>query len=75
MNRNELIEAVSSKTDLERSEASKLIDAVFESITAALKGGDDVRLTGFGSFSIASHDALGRRKLRTGKAVPESEAP
>jgi DNA-binding protein HU-beta len=79
VNKNELIEAVSSKTDLKKSEASKLVDAVFESIATALKDGDDVRLIGFGSFSIASRDALGRRKPRTGETiwftVPKSVAP
>ena len=41
MNRNELVDAVSSKTDLRKSEASKAVDAVFDAISDALKGGDE----------------------------------
>ncbi|MGH7110383.1 MAG: HU family DNA-binding protein, partial [Stellaceae bacterium] len=42
VNRNELVEAVVSRTELRKSEASKAVDAVFESIGDALKGGDEV---------------------------------
>ena len=38
MNRNELVDAVTSKTDMKKSEASKAVDAVFDSIAEALKG-------------------------------------
>ncbi len=50
MNKTELVDAVSSKTDLRRSEASKVVDAVFDAIAEALKEGDEVRL--FGKFSV-----------------------
>ena len=69
MNKNELVDAVSSRTDLRKSEASKAVDAVFESIAAALKGGDDVRLVGFGTFSVASRAASEGRNPRTGEKI------
>ena len=69
MNRNELVDAVSSKTDMRKSEASKAVDAVFEAIEDALKGGDEVRLVGFGNFSVASRAASEGRNPRTGEKI------
>ena len=69
MNRNELVDAVSTKTDMRKSEASKAVDAVFESIEDALKGGDEVRLVGFGTFSVASRAASEGRNPRTGEKI------
>ena len=69
MNRNELVDAVSNKTDMKKSEASKAVDAVFDSIADALKGGDEVRLVGFGTFSVASRAASEGRNPRTGEKI------
>ena len=69
MNRNELVDAVSSKTDMKKSEASKAVDAVFDAIASALKGGDEVRLVGFGTFSVASRAASEGRNPRTGEKI------
>ena len=69
MNRNELVDTVSSKTDLKKSEASKAVDAVFDAIAEALQGGDEVRLVGFGTFSVASRAASEGRNPRTGEKI------
>ncbi len=69
MNKNELVDAVSARADLRKSEASKAVDAVFDSIAAALKGGDDVRLVGFGTFSVAQRAASEGRNPRTGEKI------
>ena len=69
MNRNELVEAVASKTELRKSEASKAVDAVFDSIASALKTGDEVRLVGFGTFSVAARAASEGRNPRTGEKI------
>ena len=69
MNRNELVDAVAGKTELRKTEASKAVDAVFDAIAAALKGGDEVRLVGFGTFSVASRAASEGRNPRTGEKI------
>ena len=69
MNRNELIDAVAGKADLSKSSANKAVDAVFESITSALKGGTEVRLVGFGTFSVARRAASEGRNPRTGEKI------
>jgi DNA-binding protein HU-beta len=69
VNRNELVDTVSGKTDLKKSEASKAVDAVFDAIADALKGGDEVRLVGFGTFSVAARAASEGRNPRTGEKI------
>lgn len=56
MNKVELIQAVSDKTGMARAEAEKALSAVVEVITEQLKNGNEVTITGFGSFSV-SHRA------------------
>ena len=69
MNRNELVDTVSGQTDMKKSDASKAVDAVFDAIAEALKGGDEVRLVGFGTFSVASRAASEGRNPRTGEKI------
>ena len=69
MNRNELVDAVASKSELRKSEASRAVDAVFDSIAEALKSGDEVRLVGFGTFSVAARAASEGRNPRTGEKI------
>ena len=52
MNKNELIGAVADASGLSRSDATKAVEGVFDTITGALKKGDEVRLVGFGTFSL-----------------------
>lgn len=69
VNKNELIAAVASEADLSKADATRAVDAVFESITAALKAGDEVRLVGFGTFVVSERAASTGRNPRTGEAI------
>ncbi|MBV8547853.1 MAG: HU family DNA-binding protein [Alphaproteobacteria bacterium] len=69
MNRNELVDAVAGKTDMKKSEAGKAVDAVFDAITDTLRAGGEVRLVGFGTFSVASRAASEGRNPRTGEKI------
>jgi DNA-binding protein HU-beta len=69
VNRNELVDAVSKESDLSKSQASRAVEAVFKAIEEALKGGDEVRLVGFGTFSVASRAASEGRNPRTGEKI------
>ena len=55
--------------DRSKAEAAKAVDAVLDSITRALKDGDDVRLVGFGTFSAAQRKAREGRNPRTGETI------
>ena len=69
MNKNELIDAVASSTELKKSEATKAVDAVFDTIAGAHEKGDEVRLVGFVTFSVAERAASEGRNPRTGEKI------
>lgn len=69
MNKNELVEAVAKKSGQTKVDAAKSIDAVFAAVTDALASGDDVRLIGFGTFSVSARAASTGRNPRTGEEI------
>jgi DNA-binding protein HU-beta len=69
MNKNELIGAVADASGLSRSDATKAVEGVFDTITGALSKGDEVRLVGFGTFSVAKRKASTGRNPRTGEPM------
>jgi DNA-binding protein HU-beta len=77
VNKNDLVTAVATTTGLSKTDASKAVDGVFDAITGALKGGDEVRLVGFGTFSVSTRAASEGRNPRTGEkiAIPASKQP
>ena len=77
MNKTELIDAVAQTTDLSRAAASKAVDAVLTTVGKALKGGDSVVLTGFGTFSVRERPARTGHNPKTGQAmeIKASKAP
>ena len=77
MNKNDLVAAVAGGADLSKADAAKAVDAVFDSITGSLSGGGEVRLVGFGTFSVANRKASTGRNPRTGEAIqiPASKQP
>ena len=77
MNKNDLIAKVSETSDLSKADAGKAVDAVFGAIKGALAGGGDVRLVGFGTFSVANRAASEGRNPRTGEKIqiPASKQP
>ncbi len=77
MNKNEFIDRVADLSNMSKADATRAVDAVFDSITAALKKGDDVRLVGFGTFSAAKRKAREGRNPRTGETIqiPASTQP
>jgi len=74
MNKQELIGAVADTTGLSRNDAVKSVEAVFDSISSALKRGDEVRLVGFGTFSCSKRKASTGRNPRTGEPMQIRES-
>ena len=77
MNKNDLISSVSEASGLTKADAGRAVDGVFDSIASALSSGDDVRIVGFGSFSVANRAASTGRNPRTGEEIqiPASKQP
>jgi DNA-binding protein HU-beta len=77
MNKNDLVSTVSKASGLSKTDSAKAADAVFETITTALKSGEDVRLVGFGTFTVTHRAASEGRNPRTGEKIniPASKQP
>ena len=77
MNKNDLISSVAESSGLTKADAGRAVDGVFDSIASALATGDDVRIVGFGSFSVANRAASTGRNPRTGEEIqiPASKQP
>lgn len=69
MNKNDLVASVASSAGLSKADATKAVDAVLDSITSSLKGGTEVRLVGFGTFSVSQRQATTGRNPRTGETI------
>jgi DNA-binding protein HU-beta len=73
VNKAELVSALSGATDMSRAEATRAIDALFGVengiIATALRSGDKVQITGFGSFETKKREARKGRNPRTGKEI------
>lgn len=69
VNKNDLISAVADTSGLSRSDAANAVEGVFDAIQKALVKGDDVRLVGFGTFSVAKRKASTGRNPQTGQPM------
>ena len=66
MNKQQLIGAVASSAGLAKGDATRAIEAMVATISAALKRGEEVRLVGFGTFTLSRRKASTGRNPRTG---------
>lgn len=73
MNKAELVSALQGATEMSRAESTRAIDALFGVengiIANALRNGDKVQITGFGSFETKKREARKGRNPRTGKEI------
>ena len=69
MNKKELIERIAEEADAPKSEAQKHFEAFEQVVAEALKGGEEVQITGFGKFSVRERKAREGRNPQTGEKV------
>ena len=70
MTKDGLIDAVMKATGMEhKTEAHKAVEAVFDSITKTLGRGEDVAITGFGTFRVMKRAAREGRNPKTGEKI------
>ena len=77
MNKQDLISTVAESSGLSKNDATKAVEGVFDAITGALKKGDEVRLVGFGTFSVSTRKASTGRNPQTQEPIeiPETKQP
>jgi DNA-binding protein HU-beta len=73
MNKSDLVQNLAQRANLKKSDAQKAVEALFGSgkgiISQALKRGDRVQITGFGTFETRKRKARMGRNPRTGKEI------
>ena len=57
MNKLELVDHIATEAELTKVSAAAALEAVLEGITNTLKKGEEVRLVGFGTFSVRERAA------------------
>jgi len=69
MTKAELIVSIAKEAKVTKASAEKAINAFTHSVTKALKKGDKLTLTGFGTFSVAKRRARKGRNPQSGKEI------
>tara|TARA_B110000977_G_C10956491_1_gene446812 strand:- start:186 stop:461 length:276 start_codon:yes stop_codon:yes gene_type:complete len=69
MNKNELVHAIAQEADVTLVVATAVLDAFTNSVTKALKDGDNVTLVGFGTFQVKERSAREGRNPKTGETL------
>ncbi len=79
MTKTDLIKAVAESASLSKKNAEVAVNAVIDSITAALADGDKVQITGFGTFEVRERkakEAINPRDPKGPKVkIPAKKAP
>ena len=77
MNKTELIASVAQNAGMTKKDAERAVNAAIDAITASLKEGGKVQLSGFGSFEVKQREARIGRNPHTGKeiSIPATKIP
>ncbi len=77
MTKAELVDVIRKNAGIDtKAQTERFLDATIASLIEALKKGDSVSFTGFGSFKVVQRAARKGRNPRTGKEIniPASKA-
>ncbi|HEV2073364.1 MAG TPA: HU family DNA-binding protein [Thermomicrobiales bacterium] len=69
MRKQDLVRAVAEATQQNEGSSSKAVNAVFSAIEDALSSGDEVTISGFGSFKVVERAARQGRNPQTGEEM------
>jgi len=70
MRKPELVDAVQAAAGLDtKAQAEAAVDAVFDTITKTLASGEEVAMTGFGTFKVSRRSARQGVNPRTGEKI------
>ena len=69
MTKAELIDSTSKRAELPRPKAEEIVNGLFDDIVGALKRGDKVNISGFGTFAVAERKGRTGRNPKTGETI------
>jgi DNA-binding protein HU-beta len=69
MTKSEMIQSVARDTGMSQSQAGKVVNSIFDTIAHTLQNGEEVRITGFGTFRTVETKERPGRNPRTGQEI------
>lgn len=69
MNKSELVDSVAETAELNKQQALRAVNAVFEAISNAMSKGEQFTMVGFGTFSVKDRAARNGRNPQTGETI------
>jgi DNA-binding protein HU-beta len=69
MTKADLIDSMAKRNELSRPKAEEIVNGFFDDIVAALKNGDKVNISGFGTFSVSERKGRIGRNPKTGESI------
>ena len=72
MNKSDLVDALANAIGMTKADAGRAVDALFSTdgvIAGALRGGQKVQITGFGTFEVKHRKERTGRNPRTGQTI------
>jgi nucleoid DNA-binding protein len=69
MNKTELIDEIAGRSGMKKTDTAKMFDALVSVVESTLAKGDDIRVVGFGTFSVSHRKASEGRNPKTGEAI------
>lgn len=70
LTRADLAEAINRKVGLSRSDSLGMVESILDLMTGALEGGENVKISGFGTFLLRDKGQRIGRNPKTGVEVP-----
>jgi DNA-binding protein HU-beta len=69
MTKADFVGKLAEKTGFTKADSEKAVNAFLETVTDALKAGDKIVFTGFGSFEVSERAAKEGRNPQTGATI------
>jgi DNA-binding protein HU-beta len=69
MNTTDLVDAIAKETGMTKVDSKNVLYGIFDIISQTLKSGDEVRVSGFGTFVGKKQEARQGRNPQTGAAI------
>lgn len=69
MTKADLIDSFAKRSELPRQKAEEMVNGIFDDIVAALRNGDKVNISGFGTFSVSLRKGRTGRNPKTGETI------
>ncbi len=69
MTKADIVETIYEKVGLSKRESARIVDMIFDIIKGKLENGENVKISGFGSFAVRDKKARRGRNPQTGEEI------